>query len=158
MIKYSYQRIQVNDWIRIVDLVVYFCCDDLCYCVNFGLILGELVEGTLRQSLVIFDGNWLMFFTRPIALTFFILSLIALAFPLIRSKKFKKTEPFVQTYYQQISKSNRRAFRSVVSLNHKKQGSTDFAQQRKKLRQRKPIRVQKIKFKKFIRKESEEQG
>jgi len=31
-----------------------------------------------------------MFFTRPIALTFFILSLIALAFPLIRSRKIKK--------------------------------------------------------------------
>ncbi|GIS77160.1 MAG: hypothetical protein CM1200mP13_05190 [Candidatus Pelagibacterales bacterium] len=58
--------------------------------VIIGLILGELVEGTLRQSLVIFDGNWLMFFTRPIALTFFILSLIALAFPLIRSRKIKK--------------------------------------------------------------------
>ena len=58
--------------------------------VIIGLILGELVEGTLRQSLVIFDGKWLMFLTRPIALTFFILSLIALAFPLIRSKKNKK--------------------------------------------------------------------
>ena len=58
--------------------------------VIIGLILGELVEGTLRQSLVIFDGNWLMFLTRPIALTFFILSLIALAFPLLRSKKKKK--------------------------------------------------------------------
>mgnify|MGYP003313461594 FL=1 len=58
--------------------------------VIIGLILGELVEGTLRQSLVIFDGNWLMLFTRPIALTFFILSLIALAFPLIRSRKIKK--------------------------------------------------------------------
>ncbi len=29
--------------------------------VIIGLILGELVEGTLRQSLVIFDGNWFMF-------------------------------------------------------------------------------------------------
>ena len=58
--------------------------------VIIGLILGELVEGTLRQSLVIFDGHWLMFLTRPIALTFFILSLIALAFPLLRSKKIKK--------------------------------------------------------------------
>ena len=58
--------------------------------VIIGLILGELVEGTLRQSLVIFNGNWLMFLTRPIALTFFILSLIALAFPLLRSKKIKK--------------------------------------------------------------------
>ena len=40
-----------------------------------GLILGELVEGTLRQSLVIFDGNWLMFLSRPIVVTFFILLL-----------------------------------------------------------------------------------
>ena len=57
--------------------------------VIIGLILGELVEGTLRQSLVIFEGNWLMFFQRPIALTFFILSLIALGFPLIKRKKLK---------------------------------------------------------------------
>ena len=55
--------------------------------VIIGLILGELVEGTLRQSLVIFDGNWLMFLQRPIALTFFILSFIALIFPLITRKK-----------------------------------------------------------------------
>ena len=55
--------------------------------VIIGLILGELVEGTLRQSLVIFDGNWLMFLQRPIALTFFVLSLIALSFPLIKRKK-----------------------------------------------------------------------
>ena len=54
--------------------------------VIIGLILGELVEGTLRQSLVIFDGNWLMFLKRPIALSFFILSLIALTFPLLRKK------------------------------------------------------------------------
>jgi putative tricarboxylic transport membrane protein len=54
--------------------------------VIIGLILGELVEGTLRQSLVIFDGNWLMFFTRPIVLTFFILSTIALLFSLFKRK------------------------------------------------------------------------
>ena len=55
--------------------------------VIIGLILGELVEGTLRQSLVIFEGNWLQFFTRPIVVIFFVLSLIALIFPLIRKKK-----------------------------------------------------------------------
>jgi putative tricarboxylic transport membrane protein len=54
--------------------------------VIIGLILGELVEGTLRQSLVIFDGNWLMFLTRPIALTFFTLAIIALLFPLFKKK------------------------------------------------------------------------
>ena len=55
--------------------------------VIIGLILGELVEGTLRQSLVIFDGNWFMFFTRPIALSFFILALIALIFSFIKKEK-----------------------------------------------------------------------
>jgi putative tricarboxylic transport membrane protein len=63
--------------------------------VIIGLILGELVEGTLRQSLVIFDGNWLMFLTRPIALTFFTLAIIALLFPLFKKKtkiiKLKKS-------------------------------------------------------------------
>jgi putative tricarboxylic transport membrane protein len=54
--------------------------------VIIGLILGELVEGTLRQSLVIFHGNWLMFLTRPIALTFFTLAIIALLFPLFKKK------------------------------------------------------------------------
>ena len=54
--------------------------------VIIGLILGELVEGTLRQSLVIFDGNWLMFLTRPIVVTFFVLSIIALLFPLFKKK------------------------------------------------------------------------
>ena len=37
---------------------------------------GELVDGKIRQSLVIFEGNWFQFFTRPIAVTFFILSFI----------------------------------------------------------------------------------
>jgi putative tricarboxylic transport membrane protein len=55
--------------------------------VIIGLILGELVEGTLRQSLVIFDGNWLMFLTRPIVVTFLIFSIAALLFPYLRRAK-----------------------------------------------------------------------
>ena len=55
--------------------------------VIIGLILGELVEGTLRQSLVIFDGNWLMFLQRPIVVLFLLLSILALSMPLIRRKK-----------------------------------------------------------------------
>ena len=54
--------------------------------VIIGLILGGLVEGTLRQSLVIFDSNWLMFLTRPITLTFFTLAIIASLFPLFKKK------------------------------------------------------------------------
>ncbi len=95
----------VSLWNLFIESIYFGCLDNVIFGVLgffmrrygfsvvpviIGLILGELVEGTLRQSLVIFDGNWLMFLTRPIALTFFILSLIALAFPLLRSKKKKK--------------------------------------------------------------------
>ena len=48
--------------------------------VIIGLILGELVEGTLRQSLVIFDGNWTNVLNKTNCFNIFILSLIALAF------------------------------------------------------------------------------
>jgi putative tricarboxylic transport membrane protein len=43
-----------------------------------GLILGELVENTLKQSLLIFEHNWLLFFYRPIVDIFFTLTLLGL--------------------------------------------------------------------------------
>jgi putative tricarboxylic transport membrane protein len=64
--------------------------------VAMGLILGELVETNLKQSLVIFDGNWLLFFTRPIALLFFVLTALGLFSPMIfekiTSRKLKTSE------------------------------------------------------------------
>ena len=46
-----------------------------------GLILGELVEGSLKQSLIIFDHNWWMFLERPIVLTFLALTLASILVP-----------------------------------------------------------------------------
>ncbi|MEM6972679.1 MAG: tripartite tricarboxylate transporter permease [Pseudomonadota bacterium] len=48
-----------------------------------GLILGELVESTLKQSLIIFDNNWAMFLERPIVVTFLVLTLLSVSLPLI---------------------------------------------------------------------------
>ena len=48
-----------------------------------GLILGELVENTLKQSLLIFEQNWLMFFQRPIVVTFFVLTVVGLFGPAV---------------------------------------------------------------------------
>ncbi len=90
---YSLSQSLIDVWIMLLFGVIGFFMRRYGFSVVpviIGLILGELVEGTLRQSLVIFDGNWLMFLTRPIALTFFILSLIALIFPLIKRKKINK--------------------------------------------------------------------
>ena len=87
---YSLSQSMLDVWIMIFFGVIGFFMRRYGFSVVpviIGLILGELVEGTLRQSLVIFEGNWLLFFTRPIAITFFILSLIALIFPLLRKKK-----------------------------------------------------------------------
>ena len=89
---YSLNQSLIDVWIMLLFGIIGFFMRRYGFSlvpVIIGLILGELVEGTLRQSLVIFEGNWLMFLTRPIALTFFILSLIALAFPLLKRKKIK---------------------------------------------------------------------
>ena len=87
---YSLNQSLMDIWIMLVFGVIGFFMRRFGFSlvpVIIGLILGELVEGTLRQSLVIFDGNWFMFFTRPIVVTFFILSIIALLFPYLRRAK-----------------------------------------------------------------------
>jgi len=50
-----------------------------------AMILGFMVETSLRRSLVISYGNVSCFYTRPIALTLIILALITLLFPIIRA-------------------------------------------------------------------------
>lgn len=49
----------------------------------FGLILGPILEENFRRSLIVSDGDWFVFFQRPIALTMLLLSLAALTFPLV---------------------------------------------------------------------------
>jgi putative tricarboxylic transport membrane protein len=46
-----------------------------------GLVLGKLVEETLKQSLIIFDLSWGGFLNRPIALTLFALTVLFLLAP-----------------------------------------------------------------------------
>ena len=48
-----------------------------------GLILGELVESSLKQSLIIFDHNWLRFFERPIVVVFAVLTMLSFLMPAI---------------------------------------------------------------------------
>ncbi len=48
-----------------------------------GLVLGKMVEETLKQSLLIFDQNWLMFLTRPVVVTLFLITAAGLFAPLI---------------------------------------------------------------------------
>jgi putative tricarboxylic transport membrane protein len=47
-----------------------------------GLLLGYLVEISMRRSLILSSGSWGIFFERPIALTFMILSILTLFYPI----------------------------------------------------------------------------
>jgi putative tricarboxylic transport membrane protein len=51
-----------------------------------GLILGGIAENALRQQLIISDGNWFSFFTRPLSLLILIFAVVALLSPYIRKK------------------------------------------------------------------------
>lgn len=48
-----------------------------------GLILGELIETSLKQSYLIYDGNLLVILQQPIALTFLLLAALGVASPFI---------------------------------------------------------------------------
>jgi putative tricarboxylic transport membrane protein len=48
-----------------------------------GLVLGKLVEETLKQSLIIFDLSWGGFLNRPIAITLFGLTVLFLLGPVL---------------------------------------------------------------------------
>jgi putative tricarboxylic transport membrane protein len=52
--------------------------------VVLALVLGPLVERTLRQSLTISHGDVSIFFTRPISAVLITVALISLLAPLLR--------------------------------------------------------------------------
>ena len=48
-----------------------------------GLVLGNLIEKSLRRSLVISDGSWTIFLTRPICLILLVLVSLSVLYPFI---------------------------------------------------------------------------
>jgi putative tricarboxylic transport membrane protein len=48
-----------------------------------GLVIAPTLELSLRQSLIMSDGNWTIFFTRPIALTLVAACFVLLALSLV---------------------------------------------------------------------------
>jgi putative tricarboxylic transport membrane protein len=44
-----------------------------------GLVISPIFEMSLRQSLIMSNGNWTIFFTRPIALALMLIALALLA-------------------------------------------------------------------------------
>jgi len=49
-----------------------------------GLILGKIAENSLRKQLIVNDGSWMGFITRPISLIVIIVSLVAFFSPIVK--------------------------------------------------------------------------
>jgi putative tricarboxylic transport membrane protein len=60
-----------------------------------ALILGPMAESELRRSLVMSEGSYSIFFERPIALVFIIISILSLVLPLVWSR-LKKNKTAAQ--------------------------------------------------------------
>jgi putative tricarboxylic transport membrane protein len=55
-----------------------------------GLVIAPILEMSLRQSLIMSNGNWTIFFQRPIALALLVVGAVLLALAalsLVRSRK-----------------------------------------------------------------------
>ncbi|MBI4522895.1 MAG: tripartite tricarboxylate transporter permease [Deltaproteobacteria bacterium] len=55
-------------------------------CLVLGLVLGDLVEANFHRSLLIGHGSYAIFFTRPISLTLFVLTVGMLVWPHLKRK------------------------------------------------------------------------
>ena len=88
---------------NVFDVVLMFVAGILgyiCKCTNIplgpfilGLLLGPTAESNFRRSLALSQGNYSIFFTRPIVLVLFALTILSLVVPVInRSRKAKAGE------------------------------------------------------------------
>lgn len=55
-----------------------------------GLVLGPMVENNLRRALTISNGDFSVFFTRPISLVFLIITFLWLLIPFIMKRRGKE--------------------------------------------------------------------
>ena len=52
-----------------------------------GVVLGQILENRLRESLSLGDGNPMIFLSRPISLGLLLLTGLIVAYPLIKNKR-----------------------------------------------------------------------
>lgn len=54
--------------------------------VVLALVLGPMAEASLRRSLILSGGSWMIFVQRPITLVLLIVTVVSVMFPIIREK------------------------------------------------------------------------
>jgi putative tricarboxylic transport membrane protein len=83
---YGPNQSMVDVWVMLIFGVIGFLMRRFGFSpapLVMGLVLGTMVEETLKQSLLIFDQNWLLFFTRPIVVALFFVTILSIAAPWI---------------------------------------------------------------------------
>lgn len=56
-----------------------------------GIVLGPLMEGNLKNSLVMSDGSWLIFFKRPICMVILLITVFFTAYSIKKTRDLKKS-------------------------------------------------------------------
>jgi putative tricarboxylic transport membrane protein len=83
---YGQDQSMVDVWVMLVFGVIGFFFRRFGFSpapLVMGLVLGKMVEETLKQSLLIFDQNWLLFFSRPIVVALFVVTALSISMPFI---------------------------------------------------------------------------
>lgn len=65
--------------------------------IALGLILGPMLEQSMEQSLIMFRGNLLLVFTRPLAVVFLVMTVFSLFWPLLSERIKNRTEKQVKS-------------------------------------------------------------
>ena len=77
---YGLEQSMVDVWIMLIAGIIGYILKNFGITpapIIMGLVLGTLIETSLAQSLILFEGSWLGFFSRPISLLFIFLSLVS---------------------------------------------------------------------------------
>ena len=83
---YALNSSLLDIWIVLIFGVIGFLARRFGFAVApiaVGLILGKMVEVNLQNSLKIFNGEWWLIFTQPLALFFLFLAFLGLCGPQI---------------------------------------------------------------------------
>jgi putative tricarboxylic transport membrane protein len=81
---YAVNNTTLDVWLLLVFGVVGYIFKKLDYplaSLVVAMVLGDITEEALRQSLILSDGSLLIFFTRPIAAFFMVMSLALFFLP-----------------------------------------------------------------------------
>lgn len=82
------------------DMYVLFGCGIIMYLLGkldipgapfvLGIILGPLAESNLKRSMVMSEGSWSIFFTRPLSLLFLVITVVFTAYSIVKMRSITK--------------------------------------------------------------------